>query len=172
MDGESAINAQRIYCRGMDQDLRRVRGVADYQFGVGSGAALFPDGVSFEHSKRTGKVRFIRLEDVLLASLRPTDGLLTLTIAGAVRLLSMVHSLSCTVTVLDGVEEFVSQGRNVFAKHVVETDDGVRPGDEVIVLDSKKGVLAVGRALLTGEEMLSFAVGVAVKTRRGRDKDR
>jgi predicted RNA-binding protein (TIGR00451 family) len=172
MDGESAINAQRIYCLGMDEDLRRVRGVAEYQFGPGSGGALFPDGVSFEHSRRTGKVRFIRQGDVLIASLRPTDGMLTLTIAGAERLVSGVNPLGCTVTVLDGVEEFVSQGRNVFAKHVVEAGGGVRPGDEVIVLDSKKGVLAVGRALLTGEEMLAFGVGVAVKTRRGRDRDR
>lgn len=172
MGCESAINAQRIYCCGMDKDLRRVRGVAEYQFGPGSGAALFPDGVSFEHSKRTGKVRFIRLGDVLIASLRPTDGLLTLTIAGAERLVSQVNPLGCTVTVLDEVGEFVSQGRNVFAKHVVEADDGVRPRDEVIVLDSKKGVLAVGRALLTREEMLAFGVGVAVKTRRGRDRDR
>jgi predicted RNA-binding protein (TIGR00451 family) len=156
----------------MDQDLRRVRGVAEYQFGPGSGAALFPDGVSFEHSKRTGKVRFIRRGDVLIASLRPTDGLLTLTIAGAERLVSRVNPLGCTVTVLDEVGEFVSQGRNVFAKHVVDADDSVRPGDEVIALDSKKGVLAVGRALLTGEEMLAFGVGVAVKTRRGRDRDR
>ena len=156
----------------MDQDLRRVRGVAEYQFGPGIGLTLFPDGVSFEHSKRTGKVRFIRLGDVLLASLRPTDGLLTLTIAAAERLISGVNPLGCTVTVLDGVGEFVSQGRNVFAKHVVDADDGVRPGDEVVVLDSKKGVLAVGRALLTGEEMLAFGVGVAVRTRRGRDRDR
>ncbi len=156
----------------MDQDLRRVRGVAEYQFGPGSGAALFPDGVSFEHSKRTGKVRFIRRGDVLIASLRPTDGLLTLTIAGAERLVSQVNPLGCTVTVQDEVGEFVSQGRNVFAKHVVEADDGIRPRDEVIVLDSKKRVLAVGRALLTREEMLAFGVGVAVKTRRGRDRDR
>ena len=169
---ESAINAQRIYFYGMDQDLQRVRGVAEYQFGPGSGAALFPDGVSFEHSKRTGKVRFIRRGDVLIASLRPTDGLLTLTIAGAERLVSQVNPLGCTVTVQDEVGEFVSQGRNVFAKHVVEADDGIRPRDEVIVLDSKKRVLAVGRALLTRAEMLAFGVGVAVKTRRGRDRDR
>ena len=172
MDGESAINAQRIYCHGMDRDLRRVRGVAEYQFGPCSGETLFPDGVSFELSKRTGKVRFIRLGDVLLASLRPTDGMLTLTIAGAERLVSGVNPLGCTVMVLDDVGEFISQGKNVFAKHVVDAGAGIRPGDEVIVLDSKKRVLAVGRALLTREEMLAFGVGVAVRTRRGRDRDR
>ena len=149
-----------------------MRGVAEYQFGPSSGGTLFPEGVSFERSKRTGKVRFIRLGDVLLASLRPTDGMLTLTIARAERLVSGVNPLGCTVTVLDDVGEFISQRKNVFAKHVVDAGDGIRPGAEVIVLDSKKRVLAVGRALLTGEEMLAFGFGVAVRTRRGRDRDR
>ncbi len=149
-----------------------MRGVAEYQFGPSSGGTLFPEGVSFERSKRTGKVKFIRLGDVLLASLRPTDGMLTLTIAGAERLVSGVNPLGFTVTVLDNVGEFISQGKNVFAKHVVDAGAGIRPGDEVIVLDSKKRVLAVGRALLTREEMLAFGFGVAVRTRRGRDRDR
>lgn len=156
----------------MDPDLRRVRGIADYQFGPGCGAALFTDGASVVHSKRTGRIRHIYSGKTLIASLRPTDGLLTLTIGGAERLVSGVESLGCTVTVMDDVAEFVSKGRNVFARHVVEAGDGIRPGDEVVVLDSKRVVLAVGRALLNREEMLAFSVGVAVKTRRGRERDR
>ncbi len=156
----------------MDPDLRRIRGIADYQFGPGCGAALFPDGISVERSKRTGRIRQINFGDTLIASLRPTDGLLTLTILGAERLVSGVGSLGCTVTVMDDVAEFVSKGRNVFARHVMEAGEGIRPGDEVVVLDSKGVVLAVGRALLNREEMLAFSVGVAVKTRRGRERDR
>lgn len=156
----------------MDPDLRRIRGIADYQFGTGCGAALFSEGVSMERSKKTGKIRLVHLGDTLIASLRPTDGLFTLTIAGAKRLVEGVGELSYTVTVLDEVSEFISQGRNVFAKHVVDAGDRIRPGDEVIILDSNKEVLGVGRALLNREEMLAFGVGVAVKTRRGRDRDR
>lgn len=156
----------------MDRELERIRRIADYQFGPGSGGALFPDDVSVEHSKRTGRIRFIRHGDVLIANLRPNDGLFTLTIAGAERLVSGANPLSCILTIMDEVSEFVSQGRNVFAKHVVDAADGIRPGDEVVVLNSKKEVLAVGRALLSGEEMLAFQVGVAVKIRRGRDRDR
>jgi predicted RNA-binding protein (TIGR00451 family) len=155
----------------MDPDLRRIRGIADYQFGPGCGASLFPEGVSMEHSKRTGKIRLIRAGGTLLASLRPMDGLFTLTIVGAERLVSGVESLGYTVTVMDDISEFISQGRNVFAKHVMEAGRSVRPGDEVVVIDSKKNVLAVGRALLNREEMLAFGSGVAVKTRRGRDRD-
>ena len=156
----------------MDPDLRRVRGIAEYQFGPGCGAALFPEGVSMERSKRTGKIRLIRAGGALLASLKPTDGLFTLTIAGAERLVAGVESFGYTVTVMDDVSEFISQGRNVFAKHVMEAGCMIRPGNEVVIIDSKRRVLAVGRALLNREEMLTFGSGVAVKTRRGRDRDR
>ncbi len=157
---------------GMNQDLKRIRAIADYQFGFGVGDALFPEDASFERSRRTGKIRFIWIGETLLAALRPTDGFLTFTIAGAERLVSSVNSLGCTITIQDDVAEVIVQGRNVMAKHVVEAGGGIRPGDEVIVLDSKKEVQAVGRALLTGEEMLAFRTGVAVRTRRGRERDR
>jgi len=40
--------------------------------------------------------------------------------------------------------------------------------EEVIVLNSKRRVVAVGKAALSGAEMKSFSKGVAVKVRRGR----
>jgi len=83
-----------------------------------------------------------------------------------------VNPLGCTVTILDDVAEVIVQGKNAMAKHVVEAGSCIRPGDEVVVLDSKKGVLGVGRALLNMEEMLAFQTGVAVRIRRGRDRDR
>lgn len=157
---------------GMNPDLKRIRAIADYQFGFGIGDALFPEDASFERSRRTGKIRFIWIGETLLSALRPTDGFLTFTIAGAERLVLSVNSLGCTVTVQDDVAEVIAQGRNVMAKHVVEAGSGIRPGDEVVVLNSKKEVQAVGRALLTAEEMLAFRTGVAVRTRRGRERDR
>lgn len=156
----------------MIDDLKRIRGIVDYQFGAGCGAALFPEGVTITRSKNTGRIRHVYLHDVLLASLRPMDGLFTLTIAGAERLLAGVDDPGFTVTVEDEVSGFIAQGRNVFAKHVVDAGEAIRPGDEVVVLDSGGRVLAVGRALLNREEMLAFGVGVAVKVRRGRSRHR
>jgi predicted RNA-binding protein (TIGR00451 family) len=155
----------------MNRELRRIRGIANYQFGPGSGVALFPDNVSIDYSRNTGKIRLVRIGDLIVASLRPTDGLFTLTIFGAESLISSMHK-DYTVIVKDEVSEFVSQGKNVFAKHVLEAGEKIRPGDEVIVLDQKNRVIAVGRALLIREEMLSFKVGVAVKTRRGKNRDK
>ena len=156
----------------MGGDLRRIRGIADYQFGRGCGRALFSPDVTITYSKNTGRIRHIHLDSDLLSTLRPTDGLFTLTIKGAERLISDVGCTGLTVTVTDEAAEFAAMGRNVFAKHVVEAGDGIRPGTEVIILDQRGGVLAVGRALLTKKEMLSFSVGVAVKVRRGRNRNR
>lgn len=42
----------------------------------------------------------------------------------------------------------------------------------MIVVDDEGGVLAVGRAVLTGKEMRAFKRGVAVRVRRGLDEER
>lgn len=62
---------------------------------------------------------------------------------------------------------FVAGGRSVFAKHVIDADEEIRPQEEVIAVNEKDEVLAVGRATLSGKEMKKFRRGVAVRVRRG-----
>ena len=64
-------------------------------------------------------------------------------------------------------EPFVREGRNAFAKFVTAADDGIRPGDEVLVVDGDDRLFAVGRAELSGAEAEAFGSGVAVKVRNG-----
>ncbi len=154
----------------MDEDIRKIRAIAEYQYGHGAGAALFPDDVRIVHSRNTGRIRHIHLGDALQATFRPNDGVLTLTIGAARRLLARVPDLGYTVTVSDEAAEFVSQGKNVFAKHVTRAGEKIRPGDEVIIA-SEQGVIGVGKALLLAEEMKAFKTGVAVRTRRGSETD-
>ena len=156
----------------MNKDLERLRAVADYQFGRGAGAALFPDDTRVEYSKNTGKPRHIWSGGDLVANYRPNDALFTITMAGAGRLVEGLEGFKYTVRVLDEVTEFVEQGKNVFAKHVKEAGESIRPGDEVVILNEAGEVLAVGKAKLTPGEMLSFKTGAAVRVRRGRKKDR
>ena len=147
--------------------LQKIRSVADYQFGKDVGAKLFPDTVRIVYSKNTGKIRHIHLGEELLATLRPTTGLFVLTIAGAQRMMRQVNPPRLWVKVEDYAEPFVAKGRSAFAKHVTDSDPEIRPLDEVLVLDNKNNVLAVGRALLSGNEMKSFSRGIAVRVRRG-----
>lgn len=147
--------------------LQKIRSIADYQFGRDSGKNFFPDEVNIVYSKNTGRIRHIYLKEELLATLRPTTGLFVLTIAGAKRLASEVKPMRYWVRVHDDAEPFVAKGRSAFAKHVIDADVEIRSNDEVVVINGKNEVLAVGRALLSGKEMKEFSRGVAVRVRRG-----
>ena len=152
-------------------DLQKIRSVADYQLGKGVGKKLFPDEVEISYSKSTGRIRYVHLEKKRLVTLRPTDGLFSLAIEGAKRIMEHMDSPRLWVKVQEEAEPFVAQGRSVFAKHVSDADDEIRPQEEVIVINGESKVLAVGRALLTGEEMKAFKRGVAVRVRRGVKKE-
>ena len=147
--------------------MKRIRAVADYQFGKGVGAELFPESVRILFSKRTGRIRYVYLEDEHLATLRPTDGFFSLGIRGARCVAERAPKALCFVTVKSDVSQFIVEGGDVFAAHVLKADAEIRAKDEVIVVDTGCHVLAVGRAVLSGEEMTAFKRGVAVKVRRG-----
>lgn len=155
----------------MDNAIRRIRSVADYQLGKGVGSRLFPVGVEIVRSKRTGRIRYVTLKGKRLVTLRPTDGRLSLSITAAKRIVEDSSLARCLVTVRDDVSSYIAEGRSVFAKHVVKADHDIRPNDEVIVVDGNNTVLAVGRAVLSGEEMEVFKSGVAAKIRRGCKED-
>lgn len=147
--------------------MQKVRGIANYQFESNVGSVLFPDGVELTYSRKTGRIRHVYFEGKLLATLRPRDGLFSLTTFGAEKLKSVLKPLRYRVVVRKDVEEFVKRGRTVFARHVIAVDEEIRPRNEVIVTSGDDEVLAVGKALLSGGEMLAFKRGVAVKVRRG-----
>lgn len=151
----------------LEDVLRRIRSVADYQFGKGVGMALFPENVKIVFSKKTGRIRYVYLEGKRLGTMRPTDGFFSLSIGGAKRIVDSGQPARCFVAVRSDVAKFIADGGDVFAAHVVRADDEVRAKDEIVVLDEEGKVLAVGRAVLSGEEMKAFERGVAVKVRRG-----
>ena len=155
----------------MNEDITRLRAVADYQFGRGAGTALFPDDTRIEYSKNTGKPRHLWAGEELVANYRPNDALFTVTIAGARRLVAL-EGFKYGVRVMDDVVEVVEQGKNVFAKHVRDAGESIRPGDEVVVVDGCGEVVAVGKSKMNRGDMLSYKTGTAVRVRRGRKKDR
>jgi uncharacterized protein with predicted RNA binding PUA domain len=151
----------------MEDTKLRVRSVADYQFGKGVGQKLFPDNIEIQLSPRTGRIRYINLDGERLATLRPTDGLLSLSVKAAQLMAEHVPEAKCFVTVKNDVAQYIARGGDVFAVHVVKVDEEIRPKDEVIAIDEDGKVLAVGRTLLSSAEIKAFKTGVAVKVRHG-----
>ncbi len=147
-------------------ELRRIRTIAAFQFGRGA-ERLFPLTVRIVRSHHTHKIRHIYSQDRLLATLRAKDGFLALTVDGGEVLRRIFRPPRLRVRVVKGVEEFVEKGGNVFAKHVASVDPEIRPEEEVLVVDWRDRLLAVGRSFYDAQEMLSFKVGMAVKVRHG-----
>ncbi len=147
--------------------LRKLRVIADFQFGEGAGDALFTDDVRFIRSK-TGRIsQIVADKGARIATLRSTDGLFTLGIEGANRLHRAFKYPALRVIVRDDVSDFIKKGKTVFCKHVVDADPEIKAGDEVIVVNEQDELLATGKAVLSRDEMLAFERGMAVKVRKG-----
>jgi 7-cyano-7-deazaguanine tRNA-ribosyltransferase len=150
-----------------DIDMGRVKSVADMQFGRDAADILIKGNVELIKSKKTGKIRNVISEDKHVLSMRASDGMFTLKQEGAKRLHAGFKPPGMRVVVEDDSVEFNREGKNVFAKFVVECDEEIRPMDEVLVVDKSDELVAFGRAMMNREEMLSFGIGVAVKVREG-----
>ena len=145
-----------------------IMAVAEYQFGEGAGEA-FRDAF-VELSRKTGMPRQVKVRDKRLATFRAEDGLLTLGIEGAKRLHRILPFPRMRVVVNEDAEPFARRGKNVFAKFVLDADPGIRPYDEVLIVNERDELLATGQTLLNGEELKVFQSGLAVKVRKGVEK--
>jgi 7-cyano-7-deazaguanine tRNA-ribosyltransferase len=122
-------------------------------------------------SKKTGRIRNVISEDSHVLSMRAADGMFTLKEEGARRLRLGFEPPTLRVVVTDESVPFNREGKNVFARFVLDCDEDIRPMDEVLVVDKNDSLIAIGRTLMNREEMLSFEMGVAVKVRQGIQMD-
>ena len=148
-------------------DERKVKYIADYQFGSGSGKALFNGNINIVKSKKTGKIRHVYDNDKLIATLRASDGVLVLGKEGALRLHRYLPYPHNRVIVNEEAEPFAVEGKSIFAKFIIDCDSNIRSSEEILIVNSKDELLAFGRSILCGPEMMDFKTGQAVKTRKG-----
>lgn len=147
--------------------LAQVEATLRYQFGHEAASILEGHEVLVERSARTGKVRTVALDGHHALSLRAHDGLFSLTFQGGRLLANAMAAPRHRVVVLQDTAAFNAQGRNVFAPFVRAADPGLRPGDEVLIVDEAGVLWAVGRMRLAPREIPQFASGVAVDVRQG-----
>ncbi len=155
--------------REFDLDLMRCRAVLDLQFGKGAADILKSRKVDIVKSPRTGKIRNVIIDGKHALSMRASDGRFTLKLEGGRLLEKVLPRPQMRVKLEDEPADFASKGNNAMAKFVLDCDPGIRPGDDVMLTDSKDELVAVGRALMTRDEMLAFKRGVAVRIRDSAD---
>ncbi|MCD4846489.1 MAG: DUF5591 domain-containing protein [Methanosarcinales archaeon] len=150
----SIVNVQQYKPRKaaeMKKDI--LRATADYQFGTGARHILVPVNALIKGSYPKYRIYD---DDVQLAALDPRTGALIPTLEGAVRLLELkAYQVK--------IDDFIPKG-SLLAPGVVDADPVIRPSDQVIVVNER--VLAVGRAMMSGPEMVISTRGVAVDLRQ------
>ncbi len=169
-EGEATIDELASKAPGptaVDMDMQKCQAIANYQFGPGAADALLEGKVEFVKSKKTKKIRNVIVDGEHVLSLRARDGLFTMKLAGGKRLHGALRPPKLRVVVNEESAPLNREGKNVFAKFVVDCDDDIRPLDEVLVVDGDDELVAIGRALMNREEMRAFERGMAVRVREG-----
>ncbi|MHA1371136.1 MAG: PUA domain-containing protein [Promethearchaeota archaeon] len=144
--------------------------MVDMQFGTMFADYIYSqkERLFIEKSKNTGKLRYVYLDHDLILTLRPNPGFFTISIRAG----SILNKLEKTklingIMVLSEVAEYIQKGRNVFAKHVINPSLNILPFQELYICDENRKLLAVGKAVLSGRDMLFLNRGIAVKVRHG-----
>jgi archaeosine synthase len=181
----AALQGEPAYSK-REREHNTVRAIADYLIGDAAGDALFGGRGASDASaggdryggegdvRTTGRYPKLQVwgddpdagregePGEQLATMVPQYGTLSFTLAGARR---WVASDAPTKRV--EIDSFVPRG-SVLAPGVVDADDGIRVGDEVVIEGPK--AFAVGRAAMSGPEMAGSTRGVAVEVRHSDEK--
>ena len=168
----AALHGEPAYSK-REREHNTVRALADYLLGDGAGDAVFGEG-DRDDVLTTGRYPKLQVwadadgdgregePGIQLATMVPQYGTLSFTLAGARR---WVESDAPTKRVeIDG---FVPHG-SVLAPGVVDADPEIRVGDEVVIEGPK--AFAVGRAEMSGPEMVDSTRGVASEVRHVDEK--
>jgi archaeosine synthase len=131
-----------------DLRLLRYRAHADFYFGPGAGDLLLA-------GKTILRGREIQDEQKKPLAATTPSGMIALSLAGAARLEKLGRYIV-------RIGDFRPMG-SLLAPGVVDADEQIRPGDEVIIIGEK--AFGVGRAKMSGWEMVRSRRGVAAEIR-------
>jgi len=133
--------------------LHMLRSVAVYQFGPG-GERIIP-----EDCRVTGRYhrKILKSDGTQIGTFMMDRGLISLSPEGG----RSLYMLGVKWVEID----FNLESNTLFAPGVSDADTGIIPGDEVVIVHGGE-VAGVGRAVLSGDEMVRAERGVAVRVRR------
>ncbi len=141
--------------------------IFDYQFDAGVGERILDLTTVTEVTRsRSGRLDRLYIAGGRLCTLT-TSGRFTLGLAGG----RVIHAVTTwpnhRVAVEAEAVPFIADGRNAFAKFVLQVDPRVRPHDEVLIVDKDDSLIGVGRSELSAPAMIAFDRGMAVSVREG-----
>ncbi len=148
---------ERKRLSGFEMKANMIKAMADYQFGIGAGTGIIA-GKEGERIRITGKFPYYKLSSNgnVLARVVPAYGLLALTVKGARKIENLLSLYRMEIG------DFVPEG-SILAPGVINASEQIRVNDEVVFCGEK--AFGVGRAKMSGWEMMESRRGVAVQVR-------
>lgn len=161
---------KNLSCRPAGREyIERLRYLLVFQFGRGADKVLDMldiDKLGVCFSKTTQRPRALIYGGEILAAIRASDFYLVLHMPlGKLLHRVLPYPLRRVAVVSEMVDDILEEGHTVFAKHVIEADESIRPFEEVLVVDESDRLIGVGRALLDYETMVTATYGPAVQLR-------
>jgi len=136
------------------KDVEFLQTLADYQFGKSLGKKLFPGKLRVKKRPHYNPVVFMHGKQA--GVIQEKTGQLTLSLDTG----DILAENASYYIVLDGLE---LKGSTLFAVGVKEADPQIRPTDAVVILNNERKVVAIGRAIASGKDMVKMTTGQVAK---------
>ncbi len=147
--------------------LKKIHAILQFQFESDVFEKILTnDNINIEFSRNTGNMKYIFLNKERLLSYKPTTGMFSLSILGAKLLHSHSSSPQHRVIIKSEVEDFIREGKSVFSHHVIQIDENLRIGSEVLVVNEQDNLVGLGK-LSVPPSYAGLSVGQAVAIRKG-----
>ena len=143
-------------------NTEKLKHTIDALFGSGISRNL-PKDIEIKISKKTGRIRNVNHNGVLLLTPRTDGGLAITRHCAELFLKNKKFHDNCLVINVES-KPFVEVGKSVFCQHVVSCGKNIKIGSDVPVL-YKNSVIGVGKAVLSAVTILKQERGVAIKIR-------
>ncbi len=143
-----------------EEQIKTIRSILSYQFDEKIADAFIK--LPLKISMRLGKIRYVYLNDNRIMTLRPTDFGFTLSIEAAKIILENSDYPKYRVVVKDDVKYM----GDVIGIDVIDSDQSIKPGDEVVIISNKGEIIGIGKAKVPGFMMKSMGKGEVVRLRK------
>jgi uncharacterized protein with predicted RNA binding PUA domain len=120
---------------------------------------------SFEVSKKTGRLKYIRDSSGNLLFVMREDGTLAPSLLGARVLLDHGSGFNVKV-VMQSKLKLTASKYDVPSRYIKRVSGRVRPRTDVLLIDEEGSLYGVGRAVLSSHQLKFIKSGIAVKVRK------
>ena len=149
-------------------DIELLRSILDRDYGEGTGSTVIPDGhiVILSKAPSLDRMDEVVIDGAVIASFRYDMGSGWKFVARMQGAYRIGKKFSKGYVVCDNeAVPFIRESKNLMAPGVIDADPDIRFGDEIIIVNPDREVIATGMAKMTGPEMVESTKGVAVRTR-------